>query len=230
MPASEHWLATMQAAFTPGIEIVLGYGAYYKQPGILNKLIRWETSHTALQYFGFALAGTPYMGVGRNLSYRKELFFRNKGFSAINNLPGGDDDLFINKVATKTNTAVVLHPDAFTFSTPKQTWKDWLRQKTRHYSTGKHYKGAHKFLLGMYAATLALFYPLFILSLIFFDWQWSLIPFVIRLFIQGSVLRKALQKLGEADLWRWFPVLDVWMVAYYIIFAPALWKKPQNKW
>jgi glycosyltransferase involved in cell wall biosynthesis len=115
MPASEHWLATMQAAFTPGIEIVLGYGAYYKQPGILNKLIRWETSHTALQYFGFALAGTPYMGVGRNLSYRKELFFRNKGFSAINNLPGGDDDLFINKVATKTNTAVVLHPDAFTF-------------------------------------------------------------------------------------------------------------------
>jgi glycosyltransferase involved in cell wall biosynthesis len=230
VPASEHWLARMQAAFTPGIEVVLGYGAYYKQPGFLNKLIRWETFHTALQYFGFALAGTPYMGVGRNLSYRKELFFRNKGFSAINNLPGGDDDLFINKVATKHNTAVVLHPDAFTLSSPKKTWKDWLRQKTRHYSTGKHYKPAHKFLLGMYAATLFLFYPLFIATLIFYDWRWALIPFVLRLVIQGAVLKKAMHKLQEVDLWRWFPLLDLWMVVYYVIFAPALWKKPANKW
>lgn len=50
VPATEHWMAKMQAAFTPGIEIVLGYGAYYKHPGALNKLIRWETFHTALQY------------------------------------------------------------------------------------------------------------------------------------------------------------------------------------
>jgi glycosyltransferase involved in cell wall biosynthesis len=230
IPASEHWIAKMQAAFRPGIEVVLGYGAYYKRPGVLNKLIRWETFHTALQYFGFTLAGTPYMGVGRNLSYRKELFFRNKGFSAINNLPGGDDDLFINKVAHKGNTAVVIDPDAFTLSSPKKTWKDWMRQKTRHYSTGKHYKRAHRFLLGMYAGTLALFYPLFVLSLLFFDWRWSLIPFLIRLFLQGFILKKAMQKLGEADLWRWFPLLDLWMVVYYILFAPALWKKPVNKW
>ena len=186
-PASEKWVAKMQAAFKPGIEVVLGMGPDYKEPGVLNKLIRWETFHTALQYFGFALAGTPYMGVGRNLSYRKELFFRNKGFSAINNLPSGDDDLFINKVATKSNTAIVLDPEAFTFSAPKQTWKDWMRQKARHYSTGKYYKRSHKFLLGLYAASLALFYPLFIASVIFFDWRWSLIPFFIRLCIQGTV-------------------------------------------
>lgn len=229
-PATEHWIAKMQAAFQPGIEVVLGYGAYYKTPGLLNKLIRWETFHTALQYFGFALAGTPYMGVGRNLSYRKELFFRNKGFSAINNLPGGDDDLFINKVAHKGNTAIVLDPEAFTLSYPKKTWKDWLRQKRRHYSTGKYYKTAHQFLLGLYTGTLVLYYPLFIAAVVFFDWRWSLIPFVIRLFIQGSVLKKAMKKLGEQDLWPWFPLLDVWMLVYYSIFATALWKKPRNNW
>lgn len=230
VPASEHWIARMQAAFRPGIEVVLGYGAYYKKPGLLNKLVRWETFHTALQYFGFALAGRPYMGVGRNLSYRKDLFFRNKGFSAINNLPGGDDDLFINKVARKDNTAVVIDPDAFTLSAPVTTWKDWVRQKTRHYSTGKHYKSGHKFLLGMYAVTLTLFYPLFIASLIFFDWRLALIPFVIRLFVQGSILKKTMTKLGEADLWRWFPVFDIWMFGYYLFFAPTLWKKPRNRW
>jgi hypothetical protein len=98
----------------------------------------------------YALAGTPYMGVGRNLAYKKNVFFRNKGFSNINYIPSGDDDLFINKVANKKNTAIVVDKDAFTLSDPKKTWRDWKRQKNRHYSTGKFYKSSHKFLLGLY--------------------------------------------------------------------------------
>lgn len=230
-PASDQWITKMQEAFTPGIEVVLGYGAYKKLPGFLNKLIRWETFHTALQYFGYALAGTPYMGVGRNLSYRKEVFFRNKGFSAINNIPSGDDDLFINKVAHKNNTAVVIDKEAFTVSMPKQTWKEWLRQKNRHYSTGKYYKTAHKFLLGLYSLTLFLFYPLLILSIIFFDWRWALIPFVLRLAVQASVLKKAMRQLDESDLFRYFFLFDLWMFVYYLIFAPSiLWKRPRKSW
>ena len=120
-----------------------------KHPGILNKLIRFETFHTALQYLSYALAGIPYMGVGRNLSYKKDFFFRNKGFSSINHIPSGDDDLFINKVATKKNTAVVIDPEAITRSIPKTTWRDWRKQKTRHYTTAKYYKPKHKFLLGL---------------------------------------------------------------------------------
>ncbi|MGZ5189817.1 MAG: glycosyltransferase, partial [Flavisolibacter sp.] len=71
VPATEKWLFKMQDAFSNGTEVALGYGAYNKMPGFLNKLIRFETFHTALQYFGYALAGKPYMGVGRNLAYRK---------------------------------------------------------------------------------------------------------------------------------------------------------------
>ncbi len=80
VPASENWIQKMQGTYSDDIEIVLGYGAYHKQPGILNKLIRFETFHTAIQYLSYALAGKPYMGVGRNLSYKKNVFFRNKGF------------------------------------------------------------------------------------------------------------------------------------------------------
>ncbi len=100
VPASEFWMQKMQDGYGNGIEVVLGYGAYNKRPGVLNKLIRFETFHSALQYLSYALAGTPYMGVGRNLSYTKKLFFQNKGFSALGRVPGGDDDLFINMVAT----------------------------------------------------------------------------------------------------------------------------------
>ena len=230
VPSSEHWVEKMQAGYDDNIEIVLGYGAYHKTKGLLNKLIRFETFHTALQYLSYALAGTPYMGVGRNLSYKKSLFFRNKGFSSINHIPSGDDDLFINKTATKHNTAVIIDPDAVTRSIPKKTWSSWLRQKSRHYTTAKYYKFKHKFLLGLYFATQFVFYPLLAASIIFYDWRYALAVFVIRLLLQGFVLYKSMKKMGEKDLWPWFLLLDMWMFFYYLIFAPALWKKPKKGW
>lgn len=230
VPSSENWMLKMQDAFSPGIEIALGYGAYQKQPGLLNKIIRFETFHTALQYFSYALAGKPYMGVGRNLAYRKNTFLRNKGFSSINHIPSGDDDLFINQVANKENTAVVLDPDAFTVSKPKQSWKEWMRQKNRHYSTGKFYKPVHKFLLGLYTFSQFLFYPLLVASLVTFDWRLALIPFVVRFIVQAIIWHKAMKRLNEADLFPAFVLWDLWMFFYYILFAPALWKKPRKTW
>src|SRR5688572_18031173 len=230
VPATEEWMYTMQDAFSNGVEVVLGYGAYKKLPGFLNKVIRFETFHTALQYFGYALAGKPYMGVGRNLAYRKTLFFKNKGFSSMNHIPSGDDDLFINKVATKDNTAVVIDPKAFTLSKPKQTWKDWVKQKNRHYSTGKFYKTSHKFLLGLYTLSFFLFYPLLIASILFFDWRLALIPFAVRMVTQAIIWKKAMKKLEENDLFPLFILWDLWLVFYYIIFAPALWRKPKKTW
>ncbi|HUC81806.1 MAG TPA: glycosyltransferase [Flavisolibacter sp.] len=230
VPASEHWLYKMQDAFSNGVEVALGYGAYKKMPGFLNKVIRFETFHTALQYLGYALAGKPYMGVGRNLAYRKGLFFRNKGFSSINHIPSGDDDLFINKVASRHNTTVVMDPDAFTLSTPKQTWRDWMRQKGRHYSTGKFYKTSHKILLGMYTASFFFFYPLFVASLLFFDWRFALVPLVVRYLVLGVIWSKAMKKLGEQDLFPLFIFWDLWQFFYYILFAQSLWKKPRKTW
>lgn len=230
VPASEHWIEKMQEAYTDHIEVVLGYGAYHRKGGLLNKLIRFETFHTALQYLSYALAGIPYMGVGRNLSYRKDLFIRNKGFSSINHIPSGDDDLFINKAATKKNTAVVIDPDAITRSIPKTTWKGWLRQKSRHYTTAKYYKPKHKFLLGLYFATQFIYYPLFVAALLFGDWRFVLPVFGVRFLLQAVVFWKSMKKMGEKDLWPWFIFLDMWMFFYYIIFAPALWKRPRHEW
>jgi glycosyltransferase involved in cell wall biosynthesis len=230
VPASEHWLYKMQNAYEPGIEVVLGYGAYNKKPGLLNKLIRFETYHTALQYLSYALAGVPYMGVGRNLSYKRELFINNKGFSSINHLPGGDDDLFINKVAHKGNTTVMLDPEAFTLSEAKKSFGDWFRQKQRHYSTGKFYKGKIKFLLGTYSLSLFLYYPLFIAALLFADWRIVLGIFGLRFISQGIIQYKTMQKLGEKDLFGWWWLLDIWMFLYYCIFAPAIWKKARPNW
>lgn len=229
-PASEDWLYRMQDAFRPGVELVLGYGAYARRGGLLNRLIRFETFHTAIQYFGYALAGKPYMGVGRNLAYRKDLFYRHKGFSSINHIPSGDDDLFVNRAATRTNTAVLIHPDAFTVSEPKKTWKEWMRQKQRHYTTGKYYKKGDKALLGLYTASYFLFYPLVVATLFTQLWYAGIALYLVRLIVQGRIWKGAMQRLGEDDLYPYYPLLDLWMFFYYILFAPTLWKKPRKNW
>ena len=229
-PAGDHWIESMQNAYAENTEIVLGYGAFHKNNRLLNKIIRWETFHSALQYLSYSLAGIPYMGVGRNLSYKKEIFFRHKGFAAHNNIPGGDDDLFINLAASGSNTKINIDKGSFTFSTPAEKWKQWIAQKRRHYTTGKFYKPIHKFLLGLYALSHFLFYPLLIMSGIFYNWQYAMIILVIKLIAQAIIYRRCLQKLGEEDLFPMFLFFDLWMFFYYFIFAPALFKKPDLTW
>ena len=230
VPASEHWIQKMQDAYAEGIEIVLGYGAYRKGKGLLNALIRFDTFHTALQYFSLALAGLPYMGVGRNLSYKRDLFFRKKGFSSHNHIPGGDDDLFVNMAAEEGNTAIVIDPEAFTISEPAISWDAWIRQKYRHHSTGKYYKPLHRFLLGAYTLSHFLFYPLLILSILFVDWRLALAVYFFRASAQAYIFHKTMHKLQEQSLWPWFWLLDIWMFFFYLIFMPSLWRRPKSSW
>lgn len=230
VPASEFWIDKMQATYDDDTEIVLGYGAYFKKPGMLNVLVRWETVHTAMQYFSYALAAQPYMGVGRNLSYKKTIFYRHKGFSAHNKIPSGDDDLFINMAATGSNTKINVDKDSFTLSEPPKNWNQWVRQKTRHTSTGRYYKPKHKFLLGLYSLTHFLFYPTLVASMVFFYWPLALAVFGLRLITQAIILNAITKKLDEKNLYPYFIFYDIWMFFYYAIFAFALIKKPREQW
>ena len=230
VPASEYWIEQMQETYDDTTEIVLGYGAFNKRRGFLNKLIRWEAFSTAIQYFSYALVGMPYMGVGRNLSYKKTIFYRHKGFSAHNHVLSGDDDLFINMAATKINTKINIDANAFTLSEPAKTWSQYAKQKKRHYSTAKYYKPLHKFLLSVYAFTHFLFYPLLVASIILYNWKFALIVFGVRFIIQSIVYFLGLKKLKEADLFPYFLLFDIGMFFYYLIFAFSIFKKPSKTW
>ena len=230
VPASEFWIDRMQRCYGEGIEIVLGYGAYHKRKGLLNKLIRWDTFHAALQYLSYALAGQTYMGVGRNLSYRKTVFFRHKGFSSHNQVASGDDDLFINMAATSRNVAVSIDPDTFTLSNPARSFGEWFRQKTRHLSTARYYRPIHKFLLGTYTFSHFLFYPLLLASCFLYRWDYALAVFGIRWVVQSAVLFPIMKKMREADLFPLLPLLDIWMFFYYLIFSSGVFGKPAKTW
>lgn len=208
-PASNQWIRQMQSTYGKGTEIVLGYGPYEKLPGWLNLMIRYDTFQIAIQYLSFALSGRPYMGVGRNLSYKKTLFYKHKGFINHYHINSGDDDLFINAAATKRNTGIQINPESHVFSDPKTSFGSWFTQKRRHFTTGKFYKTSKKYLLGGQALSAVLYYPAFVYLLLFlFHWPVVLALHGFRFASRMLLFAYSAKKLSERKLYLISPILD----------------------
>ncbi len=224
-PSSNQWLKIMASHFTEEKEIVLGYGKYDIKEGLLNKLVRYDTLTIALQYFSSTLRGNPYMGVGRNLAYTKSLFFKNKGFANHYHLASGDDDLFVNETANFQNTAVCIHPDAFTVSEPPFILKHWLLQKARHFSTAPLYKPSHKFMLAWIFFSQVFYYIANISLLVLFPkfFVYILISFLLKYILQTILFYFSSKKLNEQKLYWHAFYLELLLIISYIYIA--LYKK-----
>ena len=227
-PETDKWLGEMSAHFEDQKSIVLGYGGYIidtRSP--LNKLIRFETLLTAIQYFSYASWGKPYMGVGRNLAYTSEEFFNQNGFATHLHIKAGDDDLFVNQAANKMNTALCLSPNGITRSVPKADLKSWFHQKRRHVSIASHYKMEHRLLLGLFYFSQFLFWLFFFVLLFSSFWQVALIFLAIRWIVQGTVFYNSGKKFGETDLFWFFPFLELFLIwAQLGIFIANLFSRP----
>lgn len=230
--ASNQWIKSMTSHFSSTKSIVLGYGAMNRKKGsALNKLIRYETLLTAIQYFAYTKLGMPYMGVGRNLAYKKDLFFEASGFMSHMHIKSGDDDLFVNQMGHHQNTAICFTKEGFTYSDGKESFKSWILQKRRHVSTAKHYKSKHKFFLSVFYLTQLLFWVLAILMLSFqIKLVWVAALIFVRFLVQYVTVIKGARKLNESDLWPWIVFLDLFLVcSQLIIFTRNLISKP-NHW
>lgn len=234
VPASSHWISEMMAGFgseQKPKDIVLGFGAYFKEKGHINRMVRYDTLFNGLHYLGAALCGHPYMGVGRNLAYRKSLFFESGGFTHMMAHAAGDDDLFVNRVAKRKNTAVVVSPDSITWSLSKKTLKDWLQQKRRHLSVSPDYRWGTKVRLFLEPFTRGLLYAVVIAMMVIY-WPVSIetisIPFtaavgafLLRWILQTAVLNISARRMRVhrfhmlSILWfdMMLPLVSLWMLS-----------------
>lgn len=232
MPEDKFWIARMARNFSPETEFVLGYGAYFSKKSFLNRLITYDTLFIALQYMGMAASRKPYMGVGRNMAYRKETFFTQKGFASTLHLSSGDDDLLVNRACNKRNTRIEVAPDSITWSEPKETFKNWFYQKERHLSVSSYYKSSSKFRLFLEPASRGLFYMTFILVLvvgnIITDGA-AVVLFISRLIMQLSIINRSSKHFGGRKYILTLPLFDIFLPLlnlYILIFG----RKTQHRW
>lgn len=228
-PTSKDWITAMSSQFTMQKTIVLGYGKYEKiANSFLNKIIRFETLLTAIQYFSWAKAGHPYMGVGRNMGYKKEEFFNVNGFIEHIQVRSGDDDLFINQAANAKNVTIAYTPESFTLSKPKTSFKEFFTQKRRHVATANYYKPFDKLQLGLFYCSQLLFILLSII-LLAFQFQWILVLSLLltRYIVAWVVVGFSAGKLKENDIKFWFPIVEIVLIFTQInIFITNIFSKP----
>ena len=223
-PKSNQWIKKMARGFKEK-EIILGYGPYIKTSGLLNSIIRFDTAWIGMNYFSFALNGFAYMGVGRNLAYTKRAYQAVDGYKSHHMLASGDDDLFIQEASKKSSLGIEIHADTHCFSPSKNTWSEWVHQKSRHYTTTPKYSFIKKLLLATYPITLVAawfsFVSLMILSNSVFICFIMILFYTIKWWIQG----KCLIKLNERKFALFFPFWDL----FYSFLSPVLYMMGKTK-
>jgi cellulose synthase/poly-beta-1,6-N-acetylglucosamine synthase-like glycosyltransferase len=221
------WVSTMMRARTEKTEIVLGVAPFLRTPGILNLIQRFDAFVIAIQYLGAALRGAAYMGVGRNMLYRKLLFDQVSGFASHADHMSGDDDLFVQSAGRSSNVKVSLDPESFVYSDAPGSLLVWIWQKRRHLSTGHIYTLQAKIRTALFAMSWIVFWcgmPLLILYGV--PWLMLCVPAGLLWFLFGL---QAI-RLRHQALIPWYPLLAPIYCGVIVIFAVLLILKPPQRW
>lgn len=218
-PASKNWIQTFARNATPETALILGISPYDDLPGMISKITEYETFQTAIHYASAALQNKAYMGVGRNIAYRKSTFLSVGGFAPFQQITGGDDDLLVQKISHPGNTRVNFEADSLTYSSPHRTWSGYLQQKTRHLSVGRYYQKKAKIRHTIRVLVHVMLWLSFLYLLVFFPSPARIIVlFGLLVLVKGLFFKKIASQLKLPFHSVWFPLLDV----IYAIFLPLL--------
>jgi cellulose synthase/poly-beta-1,6-N-acetylglucosamine synthase-like glycosyltransferase len=231
-PISRGWVSAMNEAFEDeSVKMVLGYSQYFPLKSLLHFFIGYETLMTGVNYITYALLGRPYMGVGRNMAYRKSLFMEMNGFGKYRDVVGGDDDLLVQQHAHRKNTRIRIGKDAMVYSLPKKDLKSYWIQKKRHLSVGKLYRSTDKLLLGLQFMFKVLFWGGAIaVTLSGILTQNVLLVLILTLLLQlAAILFFKWRAADKAGIWL-MPLLDIVFIFYYISSGLAVLFTKKIKW
>ena len=242
-PENRTWIREMMRGYDDAEkEMVIGFSPYFENETWLSSLISYDTLFIGLQYMGMARAGHPYMGVGRNLSYRRDTFFNNNGFQGLLSMRAGDDDLFVSKVITNhkklhrksNNVSIVCNPEALTWSAPKQTWREWILQKRRHLSVSSFYTNINKIRLTLEPFTRGLIYLSLLISLILGNqilMATAIGIWLLRLLVQLLVINHATRYLKLSNFGLEIILHDMILpiITLYVLAVNSI-KKQKNYW
>lgn len=231
-PESKHWIREMMQGFAnQQTEVVLGFSPYFEKKGLLNHIIGYDTLFNGLQYMGMARAGKPYMGVGRNLAYKRETFFSVGGFKGLLGNRAGDDDLFVNRIANAANTVVVNNPNSIVWSVPKTTWREWFHQKRRHLSVSPQYRTQSKIQVTLEPLSRGTFYSCLLISAIVGNIELisiALALFLLRLLVQLIIINVSARRLNMRGYSLGLIAYDIILplITLYMMLTQPLQKKP----
>jgi cellulose synthase/poly-beta-1,6-N-acetylglucosamine synthase-like glycosyltransferase len=229
-PAGNQWITEMMAAMQPGREIVLGY-ASWRTNSKINKWLRFTAFYDALLYLSMALSGLPFKGIGRNLSYTRELFYRHRGFSSHYTISAGDDELFVNKTATRKNVSLQLSAASRIDQVRPVSFRQWLQSERKRLRIRHYFKNSHRFLIEIYNVSLFLFYAI-LTALLIIKAPWISVAaiFALRLISQLILFGLVQKRLHEKNLLLLTPFFEIFLMFIDFFIRLRLLFSPKRKW
>ena len=227
-PTSNLWLARMARHFTDDTDVVIGYSNYERKPGFANLCYTFDTLLQQLRMLGATLLGRGYMGIGRNMAYRRELFFRYKGYSRHLDLQRGEDDLFINEHVPAHRITAEVSAEATVRCTSANTYTWKVDKLSRLFIRGK-LQGTTPHLLGIDTLSRILFYIGVIAGIVYgiVHQQWITVgvcagAWLVRYACMLFVFHTTARDLGERKYNVSLPLFDLIQPVWELYFRLRL--------
>ena len=167
-PNSDNWIKEFVFEFLKDKDIVLGYNNLrIDNKFALSGFAKYDNLMHQTKFLSMAIKGKPFMGMGRNMAYKRSMFFEERGFSSVLSYFDGEDDLFINKIAKKRRVGVVLSGDSLSTTNIVDSFSVWRSLKSKYVNSKRYYKGSASFIFGFESVTKFLFKIATIASVIY---------------------------------------------------------------
>lgn len=216
VPRSFDWVSQMMKGYCGDTQIVMGCNIVKSNGTLLGAFQQYENMTYNASYIGAMAMGNPFTATGRNLSFRRDFFFKQGGFISHYSIPDGADDLFVNANANSRNSSVVLSSDAFVVSEPRSSFRLWHQDRSHRLYTRRYYGLKDKLMLAFYPLSQFVFLASLVLLLVFqlFPWQLLVALLVVKLIWQ-IVSALPLAKRFEIKKIQFFAPL----FEFYFLFA-----------
>lgn len=231
IPSSERWLSLLSKGFMYG-DIVLGYCGVARQGGLKNFIFREYQFSDSVAWLSSAIRRRTYSASRSALGFSKELYFGTRGFNHLN-MNVGEDDLFVQQIATPHNVSVVLSPRATCTERTWGGWSWWWRKIKNLHTTHKFYpRGAMATQISELIFRV-LFFAAIVTAMVFMPWEFKIATLGILLlryiFVMFVTVRNA-RRLGESGLIALHFIYDIIEPLLRLLVSLASHRKNRQLW
>ena len=233
VPRTSRWIALMAKGFSRG-DIVLGYCGLERTGDLLNRLFRMGRMLRSATWLARAAKGIPYRGILHSFGFTKSVYFspKSNGFNHLG-MNIGEDDLFIQAVATKENTSVILSPSA---TVDQKVWGGaqwWLSQLTYYGATIPYYPLGVRLSYLWELLSRVLFFAVAVVALIWMPNDFRIVVgalVALRFLVVLWQVRRIARRLGERHLLAVFPLYDLFCPLWSLLLGGLLLRKDRRVW
>jgi cellulose synthase/poly-beta-1,6-N-acetylglucosamine synthase-like glycosyltransferase len=162
---------------------------------------------------------------GANLAYEREAFYEVGGFTGIDDLASGDDELLLHKIAAryKNKIGFLKNRDAIVYTQAKPTVNEFIQQRKRWASKSTRYKNKSIIVLGVLVWLFNLSIVLNLIVGLFKPgyMQIGLSQLLIKMLIEFVFLIPVTRFAKRMELLILIPVLNVMHIVYIIFIGIA---------